>query len=762
MSVDIQGAMIEGSQEAAEGPSLPIDLSDKMENLSLLGGLLQIEGDLDAEMERQRSVRKQVCASLVEKIQQEHDRVEAVRQSLAEERTALDEISAVIQRREEALKEIERYREMARGGVISFDSGGTLFKVSTDVLEASPSPNFFHGILRNRMEAAEAHRLSLKEFLAKEPPTYVDCEPKVFELILRYLRHRGPKDLKTILSVPEKLRAVVRDQAHSWGLDELVELLTDASALVELFTPRDAAMKEEEDSVRRELVRNQRGAVPRATGLLMNVFSQPETFQADSPRYPLLFTHVRHFFSGLHAGELCIVPTEERFKATFHQMTGGLLQGVDWNNMIVAGGSVLAALLRPPEWATRVPPEVPPGRETDPWWAASVSDRQHLANAHAANPRDIDKTDWVASGARDMEIYLSRRIMLSDLISYRVGFKDWYGPSRLFGHPKERVLKPPANGFAEMDIDIFLYGLKPHEATAKLCQIINSIASVQGPELVIVRGQHAVTIIPKSVEVPYFQVILRIYSCPAEVLIGFDLDSCCVAYDGSHVWCTPRFHRAVVNRMNLVDPSRQSTSYEHRLMKYAKRGFRVAVPGFDRMKVDAGVFLKRAKDLKGLAKLLKLEEVDCLSRPVYLTAEHTRKARKEIGSIEPTSDYSGGMVHLRQYKEQKENLKALVGVAWALMSSGTPVPFVFAKTLNELGDVLDAHGVLARNRWATDGLQKSRDPWFADATCNHDMQLSIPVQITWMVDNPGTQLATGSFHPLEADWTAEAYGTEAQ
>ena len=43
------------------------------------------------------------------------------------------------------------------------------------------------------------------------------------------------------------------------------------------------------------------------------------------------------------------------------------------------------------------------------------------------------------------------------------------------------------------------------------------------------------------------QIILRLYSSPAEVLMGFDIDSCCVAYDGTSVstpstpwnlWCS--------------------------------------------------------------------------------------------------------------------------------------------------------------------------------------------------------------------------------
>src|SRR3989338_7100119 len=37
--------------------------------------------------------------------------------------------------------------------------------------------------------------------------------------------------------------------------------------------------------------------------------------------------------------------------------------------------------------------------------------------------------------------------------------------------------------------------------------------------------------------------------------------------------------------MNLVDIDRQSTTYEVRLFKYAKRGFRVGVPGYDVSKI---------------------------------------------------------------------------------------------------------------------------------------------------------------------------------
>ena len=36
------------------------------------------------------------------------------------------------------------------------------------------------------------------------------------------------------------------------------------------------------------------------------------------------------------------------------------------------------------------------------------------------------------------------------------------------------------------------------------------------------------------------QIILRVYHSPSEVLCGFDVDPCCVGYDGTTVWALPR------------------------------------------------------------------------------------------------------------------------------------------------------------------------------------------------------------------------------
>lgn len=68
--------------------------------------------------------------------------------------------------------------------------------------------------------------------------------------------------------------------------------------------------------------------------------------------------------------------------------------------------------------------------------------------------------------------------------------------------------------------------------------------------------------------------------------------SCAVGYDGQNVWCLPRAHRAITKRYNLIDSTRRSPTYEVRLEKYSKRGYRVLVPGLDRSQIDPAIYHK--------------------------------------------------------------------------------------------------------------------------------------------------------------------------
>jgi len=106
------------------------------------------------------------------------------------------------------------------------------------------------------------------------------------------------------------------------------------------------------------------------------------------------------------------------------------------------------------------------------------------------------------------------------------------------------------------------------------------------------------------------QIVLRLYKSPAEVLLGFDVDCVGVGYNGTDVVCLPRTRRAIINRYNIADPTRQTyrtNTYEYRLWKYSQRGFAVAVPGLVRKSVNPEVYTKKYSELKGFSKLLFFE-----------------------------------------------------------------------------------------------------------------------------------------------------------
>ena len=177
------------------------------------------------------------------------------------------------------------------------------------------------------------------------------------------------------------------------------------------------------------------------------------------------------------------------------------------------------------------------------------------------------------------------------------------------------------SGFEQSDFDFFLYGLTEAEAEAKIVALYKHLR--QGRDVTVVRSKLAVTFLCGGFdgarrcggrdrtpgEQIIVQVVLRIYKSPAEVLVGFDVDACCFAFDGDTVWATPRSRRALNGFVNVADSDRQSYTYESRLLKYALRGFRVVVPGCDLSKISADLYDRQLSDVRGLARLLLLERM---------------------------------------------------------------------------------------------------------------------------------------------------------
>lgn len=147
------------------------------------------------------------------------------------------------------------------------------------------------------------------------------------------------------------------------------------------------------------------------------------------------------------------------------------------------------------------------------------------------------------------------------------------------------------------DYDLFIYGLTEEEATAKVRNIIK-LFEVRN----IGRSENAITINNE------IQIILRLYRTKAEILHGFDVDCCCVGYDGTEILATPRALFAIENMINVVDFDRMSPTYELRLSKYMLRGFAIYIPGFDPSLIQKDSIkayqLKRGEKPKGLDILI--------------------------------------------------------------------------------------------------------------------------------------------------------------
>ena len=74
------------------------------------------------------------------------------------------------------------------------------------------------------------------------------------------------------------------------------------------------------------------------------------------------------------------------------------------------------------------------------------------------------------------------------------------------------------------------------------------------------------------------QIISRLYDSKEHILNAFDIDCCCVGFDGKVVLATPRACAAISTRVNLINLNIRGKAYENRLLKYAERGFAIGVP----------------------------------------------------------------------------------------------------------------------------------------------------------------------------------------
>ncbi|KAJ2917238.1 hypothetical protein MD484_g3165, partial [Candolleomyces efflorescens] len=336
--------------------------------------------------------------------------------------------------------------------------------------------------------------------------------------------------------------------------------------------------------------------------------------------------------------------------------------------------------------------------------------------------------------------------------------------------------------YIHSDVDIFLYGLNPEQAEAKMNEIFEAIEAVSCNPPVCVRTKHAVTVYSEFPCRPV-QVVLRLYRSLSEVLTGFDIDACCFGFDGQQVWASPRAIIAMMRECNTVDLTRRSPSYEVRLAKYAERGFEVFVPHLERARIDKEIYNHTVFELNGLARLLLLESVfehesvDIFGHLEDVRPDHfirgqykgDERHEKGVESILELSDYDQGLQHYH----------IPFGPGWTATRVAAEV---LRKVRAYLFSVIPSHEseTYTQDVWSNFLLARRekihRHVAFVGTMveCLEDCCRRCPVNGNYSeqdrktyiygrveyasTDNPGRQSLTGSFHPIFAgEWCQLAY-----
>lgn len=179
--------------------------------------------------------------------------------------------------------------------------------------------------------------------------------------------------------------------------------------------------------------------------------------------------------------------------------------------------------------------------------------------------------------------------------------------------------------FRRGDVDVFVYarGQDAAENATKLAEAVcEQLVPQAGPpsqgwrryrQNTIHRTLFTLNIKLNQRTNPPVQIVLRVYHSPAEVLLGFDVDCCCIGYDGTRVWALPRALDALRFGHTVVNPLHawpRQPSYELRLAKYAARGWAVAVPGLKIKRIGLQglnrIVSGRLTTLRGVARILHI------------------------------------------------------------------------------------------------------------------------------------------------------------
>ena len=330
------------------------------------------------------------------------------------------------------------------------------------------------------------------------------------------------------------------------------------------------------------------------------------------------------------------------------------------------------------------------------------------------------------------------------------------------------------------DVDFFFVGVSELRANEILKASIRILST--GECVTIMRNEYVTTITKNSKK---YQFIHRIYPKLDLVIGGFDLANCAVAYDGVELYTTPLACFSIVNRLEIINVSRRSTSYEYRLRKYYQRyGLRIVFPG-----TSLEAIIKRDHFFSCKYSTYNLPYISLQKKSDYQNNNNTviclSSCRKPNGNgKQQESDYEDNLSDA-EWVVGKGNCKmAIRGNLGAIHVYASSVGEAFGEDCRVPGKnyLFDPQKLLRTFQNADVKMIKS---WFpkraakiAKAMADKDMEklsiLCVEISmvalknlgkaknklktVTWRINNPGTQW-TSSINPIIKD-PRDWYGKE--
>jgi hypothetical protein len=340
------------------------------------------------------------------------------------------------------------------------------------------------------------------------------------------------------------------------------------------------------------------------------------------------------------------------------------------------------------------------------------------------------------------------------------------------------------------DIDIFIYGLTPDEATKKVEEIIHTLKNpvsvpnmseaevkkyisnltpeeVVGKLTLAMRGRSEYHGNDYSVDydirnsniwrnnnvisIGEFQIILRCYTSISEILHGFDLGSCAFGFDGRTIWMTELSCFAYKTGFNIVDLTRRSTSYEYRLYKYYNRGFGIIFPDLDVFKLKPNEYISKYAKIKftGFVEQANPYGLNCKFEKVGLKSDYDGDSSvfyklvylnlyKILEGKEPVYHYGKSVEKLHQVAD----LITIRGIYKNLIRDFKEEIFNRKKLSRYLSEYTFIQ-IIEMDLETFTGVVNEKVKKLTEIIKKHEEDKS---PITWRVDNPGSQLV-GSFNP---------------